>query len=92
MTFNEAIHEVITHNKVVTRRSNYFERGGYHKISWSEWVRIRMWGSKVDTDALIYIETNNYNEENKKWLLKGWKEDQLSKADVLAEDWEITEE
>ena len=92
MTFHEALQTVIKGGgKIAQRRAHHFDKGGYHDIEWSEWTRVRLDDSKVDFDALLFFETNNFDEENKLWLHE-WSEDLLSRADILANDWEITEE
>lgn len=98
MNFQEALHEVITNGVVAYHRSYYCEddhdRPYPDRSSatpWSIWMRIRLWDSDYDEEALVFFESNNYDETTGKWLLE-WNEDQLSRADILAEDWEIKEE
>jgi hypothetical protein len=97
MTFQEAINEVVHNNKTVWRKSMQFDddydrprNNGGDPTPWSEWKRIRMEEDHVDFDCLIYIEGNNQDDTTEYWFME-WTEDVLSKADILAEDWEIVE-
>jgi hypothetical protein len=95
MTFHEALNEVITTGRMVWRKMHQFE-DDYDRpypdqsppTPWSIWLRIRLWDDNVDDDALVYFESNNRNDVDGSWFLD-WKEDQISRADILASDWEI---
>jgi hypothetical protein len=91
MTFYEALTNVVQNGVVALRKTNQFAKGGYNIIDWSIWMRIRLDDSCLDEESLLLFESNNYDDENNKWLM-GWDEDQLSRADVLASDWEIVQE
>jgi hypothetical protein len=92
MTFNEAINTVILTGKTVWRRQHYHDHNyGDYTRPWSEWMRIRIEEDTVDFDALLFFETNYYDEVKKKWTLM-WAEDNVSKADSIATDWKVVEE
>jgi hypothetical protein len=98
MTFIEAISEVLTNKTIVWRRAHEFEddydrpfKSQRPPTPWSEWLRIRLDDDPTDFDALVFFETNNRDDVNGTWILE-WKEDNISRADILAEDWEIAEE
>jgi hypothetical protein len=93
MNFRNAINLVVYDNQTVTRK------GFQHPHSydgnddpWSEWIRIRVEDDLVDREALIFIETNSYDDVNQKWFSSEWREDNLNKEDVLADDWELVKE
>lgn len=95
MTFNEAINEVIYNNNIVWRQAYYHEHDyGDYDRPWSEWKRIRMEDDDPPYEAIIYFESNNRDERQSTrgtWFLT-WKEDNLTKADLLADDWEVIED
>jgi hypothetical protein len=95
MTFQEALNEVIKNNTIVWRKTHQFaddyDRPPARGVPtpWSEWTRIRMWDCDVPFDAILYFESNNRDDTTNTWSLK-WEDDDLTKMDVWAEDWEIT--
>jgi hypothetical protein len=95
MNFNDAMYEVVINKKIVRRKAFQFDQdnGDYDK-PWSEWIRVRMDDDPVDFDALITFETRNHDDGTNPGWVPGhtWQEESLSKADVLATNWEISEE
>jgi|WetSurSiteA1Bulk_404760.scaffolds.fasta_scaffold81415_3 hypothetical protein len=98
MTFNEALHEVITNDRVVWRKTLQFA-DNYDRpypdksppTPWSEWLRIRLEDDDdADFDAILFFEGNNLDDTSNTWFLE-WTEQELTKADVLADDWEVVE-
>jgi hypothetical protein len=87
MTFYEALKKTIHEKKSFCRKVYHFEKGGYHCTEWSMWIRMRLDDDAVDEDALVYFESNNLDEEQGYWT-RNWSEDQLSRADVMATDWQ----
>lgn len=95
MTFQEALNEVITNDVIVWRKTHQFAddydrpRDQGKPRPWSEWTRVWLDDDTVDYDAIIYFETNNRDDINGTWFLT-WSYTELTKADILATDWEIT--
>jgi hypothetical protein len=95
MTFQEAINEVINNKSTVWRKTHQF-KDDYDNPNpdvpqpWSEWIRIWLNCDDIDEDAVIMVESNNRNDVNNTWFLE-WRNDELTRADVLAEDWEVIE-
>jgi hypothetical protein len=83
---------------MVWRKMHQFEdaydnpkKNGKSPEPWSSWMRIRLDDDRVDFDALIYFESNNRDDTTGDWFMK-WNEDQLSREDILATDWEFIPE
>lgn len=98
MKFHDALIEVILNKRMVRRKIFQFEddhfkskNEGSDPIPWSVWMRIRLDDDSVDYDALVYFETRNRDDSPPKWH-NTWTEDQVSRADILADDWEFTTE
>jgi hypothetical protein len=93
MTFIEALNEVVSNNKVVQRKMHEFSgrESGKNCGPWSSWIRMRMEDDVVPFDALVFIETNNHDDRDFHWVAN-WSNDDLSKEDILATDWEFQEE
>jgi hypothetical protein len=97
MTFDKAIKEVVMNDVVVWRKVHQFD-DDYDRprplsnpgtpTPWSTWLRIRMEKDNVDFDSLVFFETNNHDDVTGKWLQE-WSEDNISREDILATDWEI---
>jgi hypothetical protein len=94
MNFQEALKIALT-GKNVIRKCFHFDRDGYqHDTEWAEWIRLRLDSVRgnIPSEDLIAIEMNNYDEEKKVWLFADWWDEQLTRADVDANDWIIMED
>jgi hypothetical protein len=88
MTFQEALNEVVINNRVVIRRQFTFDGRESNSGPWSEWLKIRMEDSHFPNDAVVFFEVNGFDEVEKAWL-HAWEEYNVTKADILADDWEF---
>ena len=91
MTFQEALHRVITEDIIVMRRMHQFKHDYDNPNSGpqSEWVRIRLEDDTIDFDALVFFECCSRDDNTNTWLTT-WHEDQLSREDIQAIDWETS--
>ena len=93
MNFFDALNRVINEDVIVGRKCFNFDGAESEcpGCPWSEWKRIRMEEDHDDFDSIIFIEENNWEETDKRWILE-WSESILSKADIQADNWKIMEE
>ena len=99
MTFNEALNMVITNGEAVRRKTHQFA-DNYDRpypdksppTPWSEWTRVSLDGDEddVEFDRFLIIQSNNRDDTTNTWFLE-WREDVLTKADILADDWEAVD-
>lgn len=98
MDFDTALHEVAINKRMVWRKIHQFEDDYDRPINddgpatpWSIWMRIKLDDDQTDYDALIFFETRHRDDTTGEWFMK-WEDDDLSRADIKATDWEYTTE
>jgi hypothetical protein len=89
MTFAEALNAVVTTNKIVQRK--VYDYPNARCGACSEWVRMRLEENPRPLYAYLHIESNNHDDKDFYWT-QHWTSSELTKADLLATDWEIEEE